>query len=151
MMCIIFVLPHIYFVFSSSFMFRCLLFSYSHQAEIQALSHAIHIHQTQMRMILQHPLEIWEDLIKHQGGDCPALKMLLLMENLWKWSIATLACFIVLLDAPIVLYVTIVWKGLITIALGLDSALERYETKLTTLTLKTGLNSGGTITYILLY
>ena len=136
---------------SSSFMFRCLFFSCSHQAEIQALSHAMHIHQTQMRMILQHLLEIWGDLIKHQGGDYPALKILLLMVNLWKWSIATLACFIVLLDAPIVLYVTIVWKGLITIALGLDSALERYEMKLTILTVKTRLNFGRTIRYIRLY
>jgi hypothetical protein len=37
------------------------------------------------------------------------------------------ACFIVLLDAPTVPYVTIVWKGSITIALGLDSALARFE------------------------
>jgi hypothetical protein len=63
-------------------MFRFSLFSYSHQAEIQALFHAIHIHQNQMRMILVYPLEIQEDRIKLRGGDCPALEMALLMVNL---------------------------------------------------------------------
>jgi hypothetical protein len=60
--------------------------------------------------------------------------MALLMVNLWKWSIVIPACFIVLLDAPTVPYVTIVWKGSITIALGLDSALARFELNFMVLT-----------------